>query len=228
MDSFLFKISKDEYDFNLTKDHSEAAEDLGQLRSQKKRKAEQQALELQARKRKNKQQQRERSKQAEINTGKRTNDGKLIRKRPTILQDPDTRHSALNMAVLTRPSSVQKRRPVRAQKKQQYTNWFCKTIWPDIQEAATRHNYSSSMIAKDLSFRDPKRFSKLTKGTVQYWIDSTAVPRRWTQRTEEKVEQGSGWSPGEGRIRILDDSGYIELKGSFIEALRGIYPQLSS
>lgn len=222
MDKFLTRISKEEYSVRTNKALEDARLGIEETKRQTKRKAEAEALMLQARKRRNQQDHRQQLKMMEIQLGKRDPNGTIKRQpqREIVLQDPDIwRVPLMDMPAITRPPTAQVQRPARQKKTQKNTNWFSPSTWPHIQEAALRTNYSATFITKDLQLRNPKQFSTLTKGTVQYWLNRDG--KGWSEKTLARIERGVGWEPSKGRLPILDRAGYVELKQDFIEALKG-------
>ena len=74
------------------------------------------------------------------------------------------------------------------QSKSTRTNWYHPLLWIPIDTAARRNNWSATYIVKQLHRDNPTLFTKLSKGTVQKWIDSL-IKRGWSETTKANVAQ---------------------------------------
>jgi hypothetical protein len=74
--------------------------------------------------------------------------------------------------------------------KRKKVNWFNELLWPLIDASALRNNFQLSGIIKDLQrrFHVEGYFDKLTKTTVQSWIDIHKKPRDWKDSVLEKID----------------------------------------
>jgi hypothetical protein len=64
----------------------------------------------------------------------------------------------------------------------------------------------AASIVKDLQLRflQEEHFNRLRKSTVHSWIETDKLPCTWKPDVLKRVETGTTWKPGTGRIRILD------------------------
>lgn len=196
-----------------------------------------------SRKKQNMRDMRGRRKAKEIVEGKRDAEGTLIKEKKDVFQILDQTkggsHSyQLDMALTTNHSRPLAKR-VRIEgsdptdgldgtqvltKNRNRKNWFHPHIWPAIDVAAKRTNYSAREIVKYLQSRhqDTGLYDALNSSTVNNWIDKSAsAKRQWLSRIEESVTQATCWNPTRQRYESILD-GKDELIEKIKETLLAI------
>jgi hypothetical protein len=122
------------------------------------------------------------------------------------LEDKPPKCHKHSIAELSCPERAQKER-VRQKKKYKgrtqkhearnavYHNWFSPFLWSQIDGAvkhpAVGRNMSSWNLVKVLQQKDPVVFEKLTRSTIENWIDRSGTTPRWSEATLRKAENGN-------------------------------------
>lgn len=151
---------------------------------------------------------------AEITRGIRSPGGTKRRQQScfnTSLEDIN-RKSGLSVAELTRPYRTFKEKQRRMKKHPQgrkqihgprpttYHNWHTPFLWNQIVRAASHPSVgwkmSSSQIVSLLKQRDPTSFARLSRTTVEGWIDRSGGRPTWSARALQKANDGN--DPGLG------------------------------
>lgn len=181
--------------------HAEAMEE---------RREEDEANEARAKRRKvqgatdRKRQERLRKKEADIESGRRDSDGKIIpNKRAVPLSLIVPPPGTLNVAEASRPlreateHERQQRGLVGRPRVKEYkpavlVNWMAPLLWEQIEKFARKNmpGMSPSDIVRDLKKFDPILFGKLAPQTLGAWIDRSGDKPCWTTRTLERVKKG--------------------------------------
>lgn len=70
---------------------------------------------------------------------------------------------------------------------------------------------SSWNLVKVLKLKDPVVFAKLSRSTIENWIDRTGTKPRWSDATMRKVEQGNhqGHNHGGRRGALVNVKYYL-------------------
>jgi hypothetical protein len=76
-----------------------------------------------------------------------------------------------------------------------YVNWMTLLLWPIIEEAA-RHpsagpRMSTTAIKKRLQTLNPTLFAKLSRTTIEGWMDRSGDKPRWSEKTLARAERGN-------------------------------------
>ncbi|KAJ7926601.1 hypothetical protein B0H13DRAFT_2265856 [Mycena leptocephala] len=104
-----------------------------------------------------------------------------------------------------------------------YTNWMTPLLWPQIEEAA-RHpslwpGMSASAIQAVLIKNNPTIFAKISRTTINSWIDRRGEKPCWSENTLARAEKGNFQGhPNGGRRGALAQ--YPEIVESITEQLR--------
>jgi hypothetical protein len=112
----------------------------------------------------------------------------------------------VDLAELSRPKSDWKseRNGLRGGTKQsrhKRTNWYHPILWTHIDAAARKVGWSAQSIANRLTRDQPKLFTRITKGTIQKWIDKD-TKRGWSAATRKNIERHHTLA-GSGQTGIL-------------------------
>ena len=124
-----------------------------------------------------------------------------------VLQDPGSDSTELaDLAELSRPNSNWKserngKQGGAKQSQHKRTNWYHPFLWAYIDDVARKVDWSAQSIANRLIRDQPKLFRRITKGTVQKWIDKD-TKRGWSTATKTNVERRHALA-GSGQTGIL-------------------------
>lgn len=90
-------------------------------------------------------------------------------------------------------------------------NWFHLHIWPAIDQAARKINFSPRETVSYLQSRHKNTsiYDTFSPSTVHNWIDRTRPKREWTERISTLVANGTCWTVERNYKSILD--GHPEL-----------------
>ena len=132
--------------------------------------------------------------------------------------DPSVKKIKTRVAELTRPARSLKetihtknRKPQGRKQKNKprpakYHNWLTPFCWTQIVIATKQVGWrmGASDIAKKLKSQDPVTFDKISRNTIEGWIDRSGSKPRWKESVLRRVEDGNnpGHSNG-GRRGIL-------------------------
>jgi hypothetical protein len=159
-------------------------------------------------------------KEKEVNTGIRSPGGTKRKFKELKLEDGPSSFESQEKGLpeLSRPArEIQKKIKIAKRKPQgpmphkvprpaKYMNWFSPFLWSQINTAAriTGWKMSATEIVHELRKHNPETFGKISRTTVNEWIDRTGDRPRWSDAALEKVGQGN--NPGHnkgGRRGIL-------------------------
>ena len=110
------------------------------------------------------------------------------------------------MAEVSRPDSTWKSgrdgsRGGTRHSRHQRTNWYHPFLWTHIDTAARKLAWSPHAIANHLIRNHPQLFARISKGTIQRWIDKDSK-HDWSVTTKKNVERRHALA-GSGQSRIL-------------------------
>jgi hypothetical protein len=108
--------------------------------------------------------------------------------------------------VLSRPDSGWKSvrdgsRGGARQSRHQRTNWYHPFLWTHIDTAARKLAWSPHAIANHLIRDHPQLFARISKGTIQRWIDKD-TKCDWSVATQKNIERRHALA-GSGQTGIL-------------------------
>ena len=85
-------------------------------------------------------------------------------------------------------------------------NWFHLHIWPAIDQAARKTNFSPRETVSYLqtSHRNTSTYDTLNSSTVHNWIDRTRPKPEWTEQVSALVANGTYWKFERNYKSILD------------------------
>lgn len=160
---------------------------------------------------------RNRRKARDIVQGRRDAEGNLIKEKKDAFQILNQTDGGLHSYQLDLASTTNHSRPLakrakigdislpeestKAQgslvKNRSWKNWFHPLIWPTIDSAARRNNYSPRETVTYLQshYRDTGLYDALCYSTVSSWIDHKSTKRGWLPRVEQSASQATCWNP---------------------------------
>ncbi len=187
------------------------------------------------RKRQNMRDLRDRRKVKDIAEGRRDSEGKVIKDYPDALdmlnriegEDENYSHamssSTNNLRPLTRKrkqienSDGEKETHIQSRVRK---NWFHPHIWPAIDQAARKTNFSprETIACLQSRYRNTRTYDDLRPSTIENWIDRTTPKRKWMERVNALVTEGTCWKRPQTFRSILDGQSELitEIKASLL------------
>lgn len=123
------------------------------------------------------------------------------------LEDTPSKRPKLSVAELSRPNQAESERTCRKHREAQqrghprvlehkntvYHNWFSPFLWSQILLAgkAVGWQMSASAICNCLQKKDPAVFGKISRTTINEWIDRSRDRPRWSENTLRLAEKGN-------------------------------------